>query len=357
MAILNSTEVLLFNGQIKEVGQLTTNDVLMGDDSKGRNILRVLPVLVEAIKITPHRGDSLLVSKDQLLTIKKSAYLDIPYFNKKLGRFKRKYASHPSIVSMSAEKLHLCSACFKRSFLLTKTKVEFPTQDVSIDPYFLGAWLGDGHSHLIGITSMDVEIVKCIYAQADVDGLSVYVSSKFGNKASSYIIVRGNLSGYGRFKNPLRNRFKELNLFRNKHIPSVYLQNSEEVRLKVLAGIIDTDGYLDKNVFYITQKSARFAKDIFLLANSLGFRCVMRSKSKAIKSIGFVGKYYDISISGAIQTIPTRLKRKQIDHISKKYDRRQIGYKTSMGGYHQMTEVIVGGNGRFLLGDGTIIGG
>ena len=88
MAIKTTTEVLLFNGQVKEVGQLTKDDVLMGDDSRGRNILKVSPVLMEAIKFAPHRGDPLIVSRDQYITLRKSAYLDIPYFHKKIGRFK-----------------------------------------------------------------------------------------------------------------------------------------------------------------------------------------------------------------------------------------------------------------------------
>ena len=36
-------------------------------------------------------------------------------------------------------------------------------------------------------------------------------------------------------------------LLNNKHIPYDYLINSEEVRLKVLAGLIDTHGYVCNN--------------------------------------------------------------------------------------------------------------
>ena len=60
---------------------------------------------------------------------------------------------------------------------------------------------------------------------------------------------------------------------KNKHIPQIYLENSVDVRLKVLAGLIDTDGYLHRNVYEIVQKNVRLSNDIVTLANSLGFFC------------------------------------------------------------------------------------
>jgi len=39
----------------------------------------------------------------------------------------------------------------------------------------------------------------------------------------------------------------------------------------VLAGLLDTDGYLNGNTFIITQKNKRLSDDIEYLAKSLGF--------------------------------------------------------------------------------------
>ncbi len=43
--------------------------------------------------------------------------------------------------------------------------------------------------------------------------------------------------------------------------------------MELLAGLLDTDGYLDKNIYEIVQKSVKLAGDIVALANSLGFFC------------------------------------------------------------------------------------
>ena len=53
----------------------------------------------------------------------------------------------------------------------------------------------------------------------------------------------GNKTGYNIFTDILR----KFNLVNNKHIPHVYKCNSRENRLRLLAGLIDTDGSLDTN--------------------------------------------------------------------------------------------------------------
>ena len=44
--------------------------------------------------------------------------------------------------------------------------ISWPKQEVPIDPYILGAWLGDGDRYGGGFTTIDVEIVKryCLWA-------------------------------------------------------------------------------------------------------------------------------------------------------------------------------------------------
>ena len=37
----------------------------------------------------------------------------------------------------------------------------------------------------------------------------------------------------------VKNNLRSYNLLNNKHIPKQYLENSQDIRLKVLAGIID----------------------------------------------------------------------------------------------------------------------
>lgn len=44
------------------------------------------------------------------------------------------------------------------------------------------------------------------------------------------------------------------NLLNNKHIPYEYKCNSRDVQLKLLAGLIDSDGYNKTNCYEIIQK-------------------------------------------------------------------------------------------------------
>jgi intein/homing endonuclease len=76
------------------------------------------------------------------------------------------------------------------------------------------------------------------------------------------------------------NTLRNLDLLQNKHIPLIYKCNSRENRLKLLAGLIDSDGHLIKNGgFEFTQKNERLMDDVIYLARSLGFSCDKKIKN------------------------------------------------------------------------------
>lgn len=74
---------------------------------------------------------------------------------------------------------------------------------------------------------------------------------------------------------------------KNKHIPNEYLTNDRETRLKVLAGLVDTDGSVraEGHEIRISQGPAnyRIVEDAYTLAMSLGFSCgIKEGKSQWI---------------------------------------------------------------------------
>ena len=95
-----------------------------------------------------------------------------------------------------------------------------------------------------------------------------------------------------------------------KFIPRDYLVNSREVRLAILAGLIDTDGSLISNCYEIAQKSERLAKDIVFLARSLGLAAYVKKCEKS-DQFGTTGKYWRTHISGKIDAIPVLVSRKK----------------------------------------------
>ena len=127
------------------------------------------------------------------------------------------------------------------------------------------------------------------------------------------------------------NKLKYYNLIENKHIPDVYKYNTREIRIYVLAGLLDTDGYLSKNYYEIIQKRKILSDDIVFLARSLGFYCSQNSCQKTCTngSKGRVtGTYYRCNISGSkLNEIPTKLFRKQLIKNNIRTDPLNIGFK------------------------------
>lgn len=150
--------------------------------------------------------------------------------------------------------------------------VDYPEAPVPIDPYVLGLWLGDGTSLHAGITTIDAEIMDYIETYAASIGCTTRRHTKRSTDAISI-----NVAGA---PNPFLDGLKQLNLIGNKHIPELYMKNSKDIRLKVLAGIIDTDGTLSSNnTFDVTQKNAILARDCVSLARSLGIYAYMATRT------------------------------------------------------------------------------
>ena len=141
--------------------------------------------------------------------------------------------------------------------------VEFDRQDLPVKPYTLGALIGDGS--LTGkqavITTVDNEILSNIRDEGyDIKRISDTINYHVSIPLSQVPDSIRTTSYY-------------------KHIPDIYLFNSIENRIKLLQGLIDTDGYVDlihqRNgglcpaLKYCTT-SEQLYKDITFLVQSLG---------------------------------------------------------------------------------------
>ncbi|KKK86513.1 hypothetical protein LCGC14_2762490, partial [marine sediment metagenome] len=83
-----------------------------------------------------------------------------------------------------------------------------------------------------------------------------------------------------------------------KFIPEECLLSNIEYRKKLLAGLIDSDGYVNKkNHIDITTKSKRFAKDIENLVFSLGGHSNIRETKKKSQTMKEKRTYYDVNVS------------------------------------------------------------
>ena len=214
--------------------------------------------------------------------------------------------------------------------------VMFDSRNVDLDPYVLGAWLGDGDSScgIIHIGNNDVEII----------GNSTY---KF--KESKGTTTR-------KFYSPELNLLLKNNgLIKNKHIPDMYKYNSVEVRKNVIAGLIDTDGYVyhRNGRITISNTNKRIIDDAAFILRSLGQSVVVCEFKPRVSSSGIVGKkiVYQLCFNPAM-TFPTKVKRKKITKLSINKKRAIVSIERKEGlGYGNCIQVE---GGIYLVGDTSI---
>lgn len=178
--------------------------------------------------------------------------------------------------------------------------------DLLIDPYVMGAWLGDGHSNSNRISSSKRDVYH-IAAKIEVAGYRVAVSSVNSAASPNGMSIQIDTSreglcqrGHPRERNggsclqcahdryhipDMRERqtfgrqISVLGVRRNKHIPAIYQNASTSQRLALLQGLMDTDGYVAKNgrcQWYST--SQRLTDDVYALMRGLGIKVSITRK-------------------------------------------------------------------------------
>lgn len=145
----------------------------------------------------------------------------------------------------------------------TTKPLNLPPVELPIDPYVLGAWLGDGSKDGGGFTGIDPQIWERIEGAG-------YLMSHSAREAKSHRILG--------FVQELR----ALGVLNNKHIPAIYLRGSIQQRLDLLRGLMDTDGSADtrpeKARVEFMNTNLNLAQGVTELARSLGEKPVMKSK-------------------------------------------------------------------------------
>lgn len=159
--------------------------------------------------------------------------------------------------------------------------IQHPHKNLDIDPYLLGVLLGDGC--LTGptpvVTTTDEEIVTNLKRCIEDDD-NYIINHK--NHSISYsirqrnIVNRGGQLGCG--ENAYTTKLKQLKLWgarsHEKFIPDDYLTSSFNQRLKLVQGLMDTDGTVDKQgKISFSTSSPALATGMQQLLWSLGARC------------------------------------------------------------------------------------
>ena len=353
--LAKDTPVMLSNGDIKLVQDITIEDKLMGDDSKPRNVLALGTGREKMYRIEQVKGDDYVVNESHILSLKMS----------KSGRNGDK---HQTILGKRYYKNDIVDICIKDYLSLPtylkeclkgyKVGLDFSEKEVDLDPYALGYWLGDGTSSTFRITTIEPEVIEYFKKYAGEFGL-ILTRGTFGTKHDiTYHITSGQRGGIMSDINPFLTFLKDYDLINNKHIPRLYKCNSRENRLKLLAGLIDSDGYYGpNNSLEITQKNKQLANDILFLVRSLGMRGMMKEcqKSCLYKGERRWGTYQRITITGnGLDEIPTLLDRKRAREHRQIKDPMNTGITVVPLDEDVYYGFQIDGNSRFMLGDFTV---
>lgn len=191
--------------------------------------------------------------------------------------------------------------------------VNFNSKDIPINPYVLGALLGDGcfMSCSVGFTSNDDWIINRINSLLPT-GYFLHSSKSMSDVSFNIVSNVGHCTGV----NIIKKALIDLGLWKKdshtKFIPDCYKFNSVDVRIEILRGLLDTDGFAmkDGNVLQFTSVSKRLIEDVEFLVESLGGLAVISEKKCGYGGI-YTGIAYTITIKVDNPSLYVTLPRKK----------------------------------------------
>ena len=367
------TPIMMYDGSIKMVQDIIVGDILMGDNSTPRKVLSLAQGKDELYDIIPVKGDKYTVNSEHILCLKptrlgiryseknKNLPYTAAYINSKTWKVIAKSFTTQEEANLYLDEIHskenimeipVCDYLklpknLKKNLKGYRTGVDFSNKEVAFDPYIIGFWLGDGSKRDPVISTQDSKVLQYLFQELPKHNLSLNYQSGYDYRISS---------ATNRGENKMLKALQTYNLINNKHIPTDYKINDMNVRLQLLAGVIDSDGYNDNNGYEITQKNKTLAEDILFLCRSLGFAAYMKEckKSCMYKGEKKTGNYYRIIISGDLCIVPVKIDRKRAYARLQKKNVLVTGIDVKSVGRGDYYGFTLDGNNRYLLGDFTV---
>ena len=400
------TQILMWNGTFKRAGNIQIGDILVDDLGNPTEVRTTCSGFKNMYDVIPDKSNFMKhrVTDNHILTLRIRQHKNIQNHSHK-GRkynYSVNFLNRDNLIIQEKYFISLKEAeDFVNSFhdddtlditienylkLNKRTKdylvlfkvegINWTKKEVEMDPYLLGLWLGDGLSSGTGFAlNYKTEFETLAYWEKWAEDNGAIITK--GKRYNYSIVSKKNCEAQS---NGLCNRIEEAplkkyllkyNLLNNKHIPNEYLTNDRDTRLKVLAGLIDTDGSVraEGHEIRICQGPAnyRIIEDAYTLAMSLGFSCgVKEGKSQWTDEKSGEKKfstYKELTITGhKIYEIPTLLPRKKLAPIEN--ETQLLRSKSFMCSKFSLVEVGIGPyvgwqlhdkRGRFCSKDGLVL--
>ena len=250
----------------KKMGEIRVGDYVFNREGKPVRVLGIFPQgKLDIYRITFHDGSSTICSKEHLWSYTTQKCVSNKHYTM--------YTSTLEDIIADFERYKDRDTMYKRAgkyrFPINGC-VKFEQQDVKIDPYLLGLLLGDGcftGNSSFSFTNDEYELHE--YVKKAI----LYYGCKYTyyDRNESHC-ARGNIIHNKILKEFLRHYGLYGKRSETKFIPVEYKYNSKEVRLHILAGLLNTDGYVPSNrpsISYATV-SKQLYDDVAEVARSLG---------------------------------------------------------------------------------------
>jgi hypothetical protein len=201
-----------------------------------------------------------------------------------------------------------------------RSAIQYPEKNLALHPYVLGAWLGDGTS--VGPKITFPEKDRAIIER--IESLGYRKSAEWIHKTTGVLTA-----SFGGEHNHAGQFITGLNAYRllgHKHIPESYKLSSIVQRVELLAGLVDTDGYKDRERgrYRIVTVNQELADDIAEIVLSLGWHpCISVGKIYNPEGATIISKKtpYYIGFSPD-RELPVVLERKRLNEFALR--RRQV---------------------------------
>ncbi len=268
------SKVMTKNGY-KKIGKLNVGDLVYGEDGKLHKVLGIYPQgYKDVYEIILSDGSKTRSCGEHLWTYQ------LPQ-DKAVNRFRT--STLYGIMDLDLYKKTNRNDKNWQIFIPLTKPLEIPEIKLDIDAYAMGLLLGDG-----GFTNSSIKFSN---SEKDIlHKLQILLGDQFklkriGNK-NDFNITDKNKIYYGigvkKYNHRLRYELNELGLLglksNEKFIPQKYLFNSIENRIKILQGLIDTDGEVYGNNICFSTSSKKLAYDVQFLIHSLGGTCKIKIK-------------------------------------------------------------------------------
>ena len=251
------TPILMYDGSIKMVQDVQVGDVLMGDDSTPRNVLTLARGRETMYKIADASDrEEYIVNESHILSLKASRH------------YSKKY-TEGSVHDISVKDYLALPKTIRGLLLGYRAQIEYPAQPTTADPYVMGHIINidyNMHNYIADGGTSVVTIFKSVYDY-------IHKVTNLGTTDDVYVVYVINYC-----RDPYLRQMMET-FHARSHIPMEYKCNSREVRLRVLAGILDSCVVSARFTdHYITEvlDNGTLAEDILSLARSLGFGAGIR---------------------------------------------------------------------------------